>query len=115
MYAALVGALGENAGYTRVGASEIIVLDLGAQPGFQAGMAAFAASMTAKAERFSAQTECASHDWRRDSHGASLLAELPRPIEPRLRALRARYEQFVAAWLAREKGPGPFYVAAVAH
>jgi hypothetical protein len=62
-------------------------------------------------ERFVAQSEYRSHDWRAEPDGASLLAEIvkafPRPgIEAQLRELRARYEQAVSGWLAAGPGAG---------
>ena len=109
MYAALLDTLGDQAGYTRIGADEIVVLDLAGQTNFYERLTAFVAAMrdnpVVRVTKSTVHAECRSHDWRRDPAGAALLAEIvqafPAPgLEARLRALRARYEAFVAGWLA---------------
>ena len=110
MFASLVAALGKDAGYTRVGEREIVVIDFKERSAFAADIARFASSMVAtnpvvRTERFTAQSEYPAHDWRAEPDGASLLAQigkvLPAPgIEVQLRALRARYEGVLSSWLA---------------
>ena len=110
MFASLVAALGKDAGYTRVGEREIVVIDFDERSAFAADIDRFALTMTAanpvvRTERFMAQSEYPTHDWRAEPDGASLLAQigkmLPAPgIDVRLRGLRARYEGVLASWLA---------------
>ena len=101
MYASLVQALGDKAGYTRTGDGEIVVLDLDGSPGFYPALAAFASSnRVVSVEHFTARTECLTHDWRRDPLGEALLrnAGVTPQVEAKLRSLRARFQRFVADW-----------------
>jgi hypothetical protein len=110
MFASLVAALGKDAGYTRVGEREIVVIDFDERGAFAADIARFASSMFAanpvvRAERFTTQSEYPTHDWRAEPGGTSLLARigrvLPAPgIEAQLRALRTRYQEVLSGWLA---------------
>jgi len=110
MFASLVAALGKDAGYTRVGEREIVVIDFDDRSAFAADIARFGSSMVAAnpvvhTERFTTQSEYPTHDWRAEPDGTSLLARigraLPAPgIEVQLRALRARYDELLFSWLA---------------
>jgi hypothetical protein len=112
MFGAMTAALGKDAGYTRVGDREIVVIDFNDRKSFASDMAAFAAAMedsnpVVRAEAFIAQSEYPFHDWRAEADGSSLLAQigkvLPGPgIESTLRELRDRYERIVAGWLASQ-------------
>src|SRR5258708_38185096 len=109
MFAALITALGKDAGYTRIGAREIVVIDFQERAGFAGGVALFASAMAATnpvihAGPFTAQSEYRPHDWRAEPEGASLLAEIGKAflapgIETKLRGLRDRYERLASGGL----------------
>jgi hypothetical protein len=109
MFAALIEALGKDAGYTRLGRHEIVVIDFAGRSGFADDIGAFSSRMAAlnpvaRVASFAAKCEFRPHDWASDPDGASLLAAITRAfpshgLEARLRALRARYQQAVSAWL----------------
>lgn len=95
LYAALVEALGDEAGYTRVSEGEIVVIDFRGDPAFASAAERLAA------EVFNVQGELCAHDWRADPSGEALLAgmSLAPEMEAKVRALRARYEHAVSALL----------------
>jgi hypothetical protein len=120
MFASLIAALGKDAGYTRTGEREIVVIDFEERATFDRDIASFTSSMAklnpvVAAERFNARCEYRSHDWRAEPDGWSLLEEIgklfPAPgMETKLRALRARYERLVSGWLALPSStPDPAY------
>jgi hypothetical protein len=112
MFNAMTAVLGKDAGYTRVGDREIVVIDFNDRAAFASDIAAFASSMAAsnavvRMEPSRVQAEFPSHDWRAEPDGASLLAQIGKVapaqgIESQLRQLRARYERIVAGWLDAE-------------
>ena len=107
MYASLIDALGEDAGYTRIAEREIVVIDFARHAGFAQGVREFAKhNRIVQVERLAVRAKYRSHDWQADRDGKTLLAEVrrlapQRDVEPALRAMHARYEALVADWLAR--------------
>ncbi len=114
MFAELVRALGPEAGYTRVGDREILIIDF-EDAGFAALLGRFSELMAGSnpvvaREAFAAQCAFPSHDWAVDPEGAGLMVRLRASLSPQaeaqLRELHARYAALVSAWLAgRDRVP----------
>lgn len=114
MFVQLMRALGKDAGYTRMGEREILVIDTADSASFVRRVEAFTASVAAsnpvEAEHFRVHSIFWSHDWKADPTGEALLAQIcarfpAAGLESALRRLRARYERAVGIWLALKDSP----------